>query len=293
MAVALAGSSFARADDVLSRISIPNRRLPQRYYGQMYQFPASVRDYSDRNLVGYSFREELASGAVRELEIARLRSPGAYLIATDLFANGRFSTMSHTVLMVFPRSALPGTDFYRLAEDPSGDVRVTAPDGSTLLVDGRTGQVKPTPDFFLAPLGAPGTPPGLHHRGFHLRIHAVGKSPFLRGTPVAVVKPGEPACRLATDDLFLYDHGPESDIFRFASDEELFTYLAVRCQAAERSPTLQQAMAAAPAGAPLAEDPVPILIPAPPTSPQAGATAPRTRSWSRATGGLLGRLFSY
>jgi hypothetical protein len=188
-----------------------------------------VSDYSSHSFYGWSFRNELESGAVRLLEVSRARTPGAYLLATDLFANGRFSTMSHTVLMVFPRIPAGRTDLYALREDGLGHLQLLAPDGSIVLIDGETSAVLPTATFALAPLGPAGTPPGLRHRGLHLEIHSVGKSPFLRGTPVRVADPFGAACSLATDDVFLYGDGPESDVFRFDGDASFFEFLERRC----------------------------------------------------------------
>lgn len=251
-------ASTAGAENILAQISVPSRHLPHRYYGQVYQFPESVRDYTDQSLFGYSFRQDLPNGAVRELQIGRLHSRGAYLLATDLFANGRFSTMSHTVLMTFPR--IPVTaPIYRLEEDLSGDLRVTVPDGSVLLIDGRTGALLPTRDFALAPQGKPGTPPDLRYRGFHLRIHSTGRNPFLRGNPVTVADASGWTCRLSTEDVFRYESGPESDVFRFDEDTDLFSYLSRRCPSlrlpwpARRFDGEQSLATAAP---------VPILLPA-------------------------------
>ncbi|MGH7858300.1 MAG: hypothetical protein ACREQY_13335 [Candidatus Binatia bacterium] len=293
VAIALVACTRSVAtDSIVSRISIRNPNLPGRFYGEVHRFPPAVRDYSDATLFGWTFREDLPSGAVREIQVSRLRSPGAYLIATDLFANGRFSTMSHTVLMVFPRRA--DGDLYRIAEQPSGDLHVLAPDGSTLVLDGVTGAVRPSRDFYLAPLGPPGTPPGLHHRGFHLRIHSVGRSPFLRGTPVEVRNAAGSSCRLRSDDLFLYGSGPESDIFRFETDDELFSYVAGRCPSLTEGPIVQEASAPA-AGLPGAlpsSAPVPILVPASASAPPAPEATYGRRQWRSRTGGLLWQLFS-
>jgi hypothetical protein len=257
----------ARGVDVLSEISVPNRHLAKRYYGRLYRFPENVRDYSEARLYGYSFRQTLPSGAVRELEIYRPTSRDGYLMATDLFANGRFSTMSHTVVLPFPRLSPRSGESYRVDEEASGDLVVTGPDGSRLVVDGETGALRPTRDFALDPLGTAGTPPRLRHRGLHLEIRAVGRSPFLRGTPVAVVDHGETVCRLSTDDVFRFDDGAESDRLRFATDEALFAFLADRCPAS-RSPTLLRvatAVAIAPSNAvvrqAVVDDDPPILVP--------------------------------
>lgn len=288
----LSCARMARAENILAQISVPSHHLPHRYYGQVYQFPDSVRDYTEDSLFGYSFREDLPSGAVRELQIGRLRSRGAYLLATDLFANGRFSTMSHTVLMIFPRFAANGRELYQVAEDISGDLRITAPDGSILLIDGRTGALRPTRDFFIAPQGAPGTPPGFRHRGLHLEIHSTGRNPFLRGTPVTIVDGVGWTCRLSTDELFRYASGPESDVFRFDEDAAFFAYLSGRC-AGLHLPLPARGLARVQAVA--TEEHVPILIPAS-GSPQAalhsGNRLPPAGSQASGTVPFLWKLFS-
>jgi len=232
MSLAAAG---AEAGDVLAEISVRNPR-PGSYHGEMFVFPENVRDYSVNRFYGWSFRHELRDGAVRLLEVARARTRGAYLMATDLFSDGHFSTMSHTVLMVFPRSPLGRTDLYALSEEGSGHLRLLAPDGSALLVDGTNGAVLPSGDFVLGPQGPPGTPPDLRHRGLHLVIHSVGKSPFLRGTPVRMIDAGGGSCSLVTDEVFAFGAGPESDVFRFDSDAQLFQYLDRRCPSLELAP---------------------------------------------------------
>jgi hypothetical protein len=262
LALSVLDIRVARSGDVLAEISVRNARLENQYYGKMFVFPDRVRDYSARNLFGYSFREDLPGGAVRMLEIARVRTSGAYVMATDLFANGRFSTMSHTVLMVFPR-VRHGAEAYEIAQDTAGDYQILAPDGSVLWIDGRTGSMRRSRDFALAPQGAPGTPPGLAHRGLHLEIHAVGKNPFLQGTPVVIEDATGAACRLSTDELFAYDGRLESDVFRFDSDDELFSYLDARCPGLRLPAIAAQPVAAIAAVAltPPASASVPILQP--------------------------------
>jgi hypothetical protein len=230
------GAKAASAGDVLAEISVRNRERPSTYHGEMFVFPDTIREYSRERFYGWSFRHDLRDGGVRLLEVARARTRGAYLMATDLFADGHFSTMSHTVLMVFPRSPIGRTDLYALSEDRGGYLRLLAPDGSALLVDGGSGAVLPTADFTLGPQGLPGTPPALWHRGLHLVIHAVGKSPFLRSTPVRVVDSQGRSCSLVTDEVFAFGPGPESDVFQFDSDAQFFQYLDRRCPELARAP---------------------------------------------------------
>lgn len=293
---------------LLSQISVRHAHAPERVYGEVHRFPEGTRDYSPATLDGWSFRHELPGGAVREVQIARIGSASPYLIATDLFANGRFSTMSHTVLFLFPRTE---RETWRVLEHPSGDVHVGAPDGTTLVIDGRSGALRANDDFRLAPIGAAGTPPRLWHRGFHVRIESVGRSPFLRGTIARVEHPDGTICRLRTDEIFRYEDGPESDRLRFDTDDAFFSYLAGRCPGfAPARPLLQEASApeppeagilvpvatatgtaaAVPVPVAVAGDPVPvpILVPA---STTGARVSPRTR-W-RTNGGLLWQLFSY
>ncbi|MGH7897379.1 MAG: hypothetical protein ACREQQ_05465 [Candidatus Binatia bacterium] len=230
VAIVLAIATATHAGNVLAEISVRHDARPGAYHGELFMFPEDVREYSNATFYGYNFRHELPGGVVRALEIDRAHTPGAYLMATDLFANGRLSTMSHTVLMVFPRAAAPGADLYRLHRERSGDLRIRAPDGANLYIDGASGAVKPSADFSLAPLGSPGTPPRLRHRGLHLEIRAVGKSPFLRNTKATFVDAVGRSCTLTTDEIFTYKKGkPESDVFRFESDPPFFGYLRGRC----------------------------------------------------------------
>ncbi len=283
---------MAGAEKILAQISVPSHHFRDRYYDQVYQFPATIRDYSEQSLFGYSFREELPNGAVRELEIGQLRSRGAYLLATDLFANGRFSTMSHTVLMVFPRAVAPGTNLYQLSEDAFGDLRITAPDGSALRIDGRTRALRSTRDFALASQGPPGTPPGLRHRGLHLEIHSTGRNPFLRGTRATFVDGNGWTCQLTTDELFRYNGGLESDVFRFEEDSDFFAYLSARCPGLRLPRPARDLLKALPVAA---DDSVPILIPASSGASLASAsdrTSEPPRSEPGGTLPFLWKLFS-
>ena len=229
VSVVAAAAPRVLAGDVLSEISVRNTVRPSTFHDEVFAFPGDVRDYSRASFYGWSFRHRLASGATRVLEVSRARTSGAYLLATDLFENGRFSTMSHTVLMVFPRRPLGRSELYALRESATGNLELLAPDGSTILVEEGSGAVLPTATFSVAPLGVPGTPPGLNHRGLHLEIHSVGRSPFLRATPVRIADPFGGSCTLSTDDLFLFGKGPESDVFRFDGDRAFFQFLDDRC----------------------------------------------------------------
>lgn len=217
---------IAQAGDVLAEISVRGTERTSALHGEMFVFPESVRDYSPTAFHGWTFRQQLGRDRVRVLEVARVTSPGAYIMATDLFADGHFSTMSHTVLMVFPRDS---TEPYALRENASGILNLTAPNGAVLRIDGHTGAVLESDDFSLAPQGASGTPPRLHHRGLRLEITAVGKSPFLRRTPARFVDAAGTVCQMTVGDLFRFGSKPEADVFRFDSDLELFGYLANRC----------------------------------------------------------------
>ncbi len=229
MAAFAAEMSRARAGDVLAEISVRNTIRPSTFHDEVFRFPGAVRDYSSERFYGWSFRERLASVATRVLEVSRARSSGAYLMATDLFANGLFSTMTHTVLMLFPRRLAGRSDPYTLRETTSGDLELLAPDGSTILVDGGNGAVLATSTFSVAPIGSPGTPPRIHHRGFHLEIHSVGRNPFLRGTPVRVADAFGGSCTVSTDELFLFGNGAESDVFRFDDDRSFLALIDDRC----------------------------------------------------------------
>jgi len=229
MITAVLNATPATAGNVLAEISVRNTTRPTTYHGEMFVFPENVRDYTPASFYGWSFRDRLKSGGMRQVEVARARTRGAYLMVTDLFPDGHFSTMSHTVLMVFPRDPVGRTELYALKEDAVGNLRLSTPDGSSLVFDGRTSAFLSSAGFSLAPQGMPGTPPDFRHRGLHLVIHAVGKSPFLRRTPVRALDAAGHSCTLTTDEIFAYGPGPESDVFRFDSDALLYRYLASRC----------------------------------------------------------------
>ncbi len=286
--LALAVAAESAASTFVTQVSLPSRRFPRRYYEAKFQFPEGIREFSDRTLVGYSFRQELETGGVRELEISRFHNPGAYLMVTDLFPNGRFSTMSHLVMMVFPRGAGSRKDPYTVSEDPSGDMRIIAPDGGNLLVDVETGAVRATRDFYLAPQGDPGSVPGFRHRGFHLEITGVGQNPFLRGMPVTVRDATGETCWLSTADLFRYGRKPESDVFRFDTDVEFFSYLSTRCPRLEIP--VQAVFARAPVEPPVALPPggaVQLLYPKDVEAiPRPGKTVTTTAA-PASTGGAL------
>jgi hypothetical protein len=229
LVMALMGATPVVAGNVLAEISVRNTSRPTTYHGEMFVFPENVRDYTPASFYGWSFRQRLKSGGMRQVEVARARTRGAYLMVTDLFPDGHFSTMSHAVLMVFPRNPVGRTELYALNEDGAGNLHLSTPDGSSLLFDGATSALLSSAGFSLAPQGVPGTPPDFRHRGLHLVIHSVGKSPFLRGTAVHAIDAAGRRCTLATEEIFTYGRGPESDIFRFDSDAQLFRYLSSRC----------------------------------------------------------------
>jgi hypothetical protein len=278
------GATSVRAGDVLAEISVRNTGRPSTYHGEMFVFPETVRDYTPARFYGWSFRNRLRSGGMRQVEVDRARTRGAYLMVTDLFPDGHFSTMSHTVLMVFPRNPIGRTELYALSEDRTGNLRLQTPNGSSLLFDGATHALLPTADFSLAPQGTPGTPPDFRHRGLHLVVHSVGKSPFLRRTPVRAVDAMGRSCLLTTDEIFAYGPGPESDVFRFDSDAQFFRYLAVRC------PNLEPAPGDWRTAAVVTDGPAPILVPAASVT-VADAEATDAERSSSSGGGVL-RFFA-
>ena len=273
------GATAARAGDVLAEISVRNRQ-PASYHGEMFVFPESVRDYTPASFYGWSFRNRLKSGGMRQVEVARARSRGAYLMVTDLFPDGHFSTMSHTVLMVFPRTPVGRAELYALSEDRPGILHLHTPNGSSLFFDGASSALLPSDDFTLGPQGSPGTPPDFRHRGLHLLIHSVGKSPFLRRTPVRAVDGAGHSCTLATDEIFAYGPGPESDVFRFDSDAQFFGYLEARCPSLALAPGEWRTAALA------SDAPAPLLVPVA-TIPRAAATT-ATEPAAPSGGGVLG-----
>ncbi|MGH7822278.1 MAG: hypothetical protein ACREQ9_21155, partial [Candidatus Binatia bacterium] len=201
------------------------------FYGRIHLFREDDfhRDYSDRSLFGYSFRHELGDGAVRHFHTGRVQTHGAYLMVTDLFPNGRISTMSHTVVLVFPRDPA-GKYLYAVVEEPSGDFRLRGPHGSSLLFDPRNGALRQARGFVIGPLGSVGVPPRVAFRGLHVVVQSVGANPFLRGRAARVIDARGSECALTTSDLFLYPgKRRESDMFRFASDREFFSFLERRC----------------------------------------------------------------
>jgi len=279
------GATSVRAGDVLAEISVRNVGRPSTYHGETFVFPENVRDYTPTSFYGWSFRNRLKSGGMRQLEVARARTRGAYLMVTDLFPDGHFSTMSHTVLMVFPRNPTGRSELYALSEDRPGVLHLHTPNGSSLFFDGATSALLPSVDYTLAPQGIPGTPPDFRHRGLHLVIHSVGKSPFLRRTPVRAVDGAGRSCTLATDEIFAYGAGPESDVFRFDSDAQFFRYLAVRCPDLHLTPGNWRTAAV------VTDGPAPILVPAV-SATRSDAEATNHAEPSAASGGGVLRFFA-
>jgi hypothetical protein len=216
---------------IFGQISVRGAAAHDTYYGRVHLFrdDAVYRDYSGRSLFGQSFRQDLGEGAVREFQTGRVQTQGAYLIVTDLFANGRLSTMSHTVVLAFPRQPPAGGTLYDVVEEPAGGFRLRGPNGSSLLFDGGSGALRQAVGFAVNPPGETGSPPRIWYRGLHVRIQSVGGNPFLRGRAATVVDARGGACGLTTGDLFAYEGRLESDMFRFASDREFFAFLADRC----------------------------------------------------------------
>ena len=217
---------------IFGQVSVRNPGVADALYGRIHLFRAasSARDYSDQSLFGYSFRERLGEVATRTVEAGRVHTPGAYLMVTDLFADGHLSTMSHTVLFAFPRIAPAGADLYDVVDETDGDFRLRGPAGSFLLFDGRSGGLRRQSGFVIASQGDSGAP-RVGFRGLHLRLEAVGSNPFLRDRPATAVDALGQQCSLSTSELFQYDSRRESDVLRFADDADLFAFLRERCPA--------------------------------------------------------------
>jgi len=229
---------------IFGQVSIPSSAAADNFYGRIHMFreDSVYRDYSKKSLFGYSFRQRLGEAATREFETGRVTTPGAYLLVTDLFADGHLSTMSHTVLFAFPRRPPSGgRALYDVVEETNGDFRLRGPGGSFLLFDGRSGGLRDARGFAVETQGESGTPPRVAYRGLHLRLQAVGANPFLRDRPATVVDAGGQECGLSTSELFSYAGRTESDVFRFKNDADFFSYLRDRCPSLrlpEPAPTL-------------------------------------------------------
>ncbi len=209
-----------------------DREDHSRSYGRLHLFQDDgvSRDYSGKSLFGYVFRQELGGGALRQFETGRVQTHGAYLMVTDLFSNGRLSTMSHTVILAFPRKPPGATHLYDVLEEGRQSFRLRAPNGASLVFDPQTRALRATSGFVIAPPGDAGTPPRVAYKGLHVRIEAVGKNPFLRDRPATVVDARGAECAISTSDLFSYGRRRrESDMFRYATDREFFSFLGNRC----------------------------------------------------------------
>jgi len=220
---------------IFGQISVRSSVSPDSLYGRIYLLPEQplYRDYSQRNLFGFDFRQDLGEVAFREFETGRVNTPGAYLLVTDLFEDGHYSTMAHTVLFTFPRTPPGGGNLYDVVEEPGGDFRLRGPAGSSLVFDGRSGALLRTHRFVVEPPAEIGTPPRIAYRGLQLRLESVGSNPFLAGRPATVVDASGQQCELSTSDLFSYAGRQESDVFRFASDSAFFSFLRSRCSGLE------------------------------------------------------------
>ena len=211
---------------LLGQVSMRSAHDHDSYYGRVFLFPKDGRDYSDRTLFGYSFRENFAGGGFREFQVGRVQTHGAYLMVTDLFSDGRHSTMGHTVIIPFPRVNKPA---FRVNELGGGDFRLAAPGGAALDFNGRNGHLISTRGFSVLPQGEIGSPPRVAYRGAHVRIQSVGGNPFLKGRGAMVYDGRGGQCALTTTDLFSHRGTNESDMFRFATDNELYAFLNDRC----------------------------------------------------------------
>ncbi|MGH7819048.1 MAG: hypothetical protein ACREQ9_04680, partial [Candidatus Binatia bacterium] len=217
---------------IFAQISMPSSVARDHYYGRIHLFPNNggwYRDYSNKSLFGYSFRQRLGEVAVREFETGRVNTPGAYLMITDLFPDGHYSTMSHTVLFTFPRTSPAGGNLYDVVDEPGGGFRLRGPAGSYLSFEGGSGAFRRAKGFVVEPQAGIGTPPRIAYRGLHLRLEAVGSNPFLAGRSATVVDRAGRECSLSTSELFSYAGRRESDVFRFPTDQSFFKYLRARC----------------------------------------------------------------
>jgi hypothetical protein len=211
---------------LLAQVSVPSASAGDSFYGRVHLIPQDGRDYSPRTLFGYSFRENVPGGGFREFQVGRVQTHGAYLVVTDLYRDGRHSTMGHTVILAFPRAA---GHAFSVRDLGGGSFRMQGPAGSALDFDGRSGRLVGARGFRVAPQGASGTAPRVAFDGFHVKIQSVGGNPFLRGRAATVYDGRGGSCSVTTADLFVNQGTRESDMFRFADDVDLFTFLRGRC----------------------------------------------------------------
>jgi hypothetical protein len=229
---------------MFAQVSVASSAARDHFYGRIHLFREddALRDYSSNSLFGFAFRQRLGEAALREFETGRVTTSGAYLAVTDLFADGHYSTMSHTVLFAFPRRPPSGgTNLYDVVDEPNGDFRLRGPGGAFLIFDGQTGALRAGRGFVISPQGESGTPPRIAYRGLHLRLQAVGSNPFLRDRPATVVDASGRECEVSTSEVFSYAGRRESDVFRYKSDREFFAFLRRRCsdlELPEPAPTL-------------------------------------------------------
>lgn len=246
---------------MFAQVSVASSAARDHFYGRIHLFREDdeLRDYSSSSLFGFSFRQRLGEAALREFETGRVTTPGAYLAVTDLFADGHYSTMSHTVVFAFPRRPPAGGSYlYDVVEEANGDFRLRAPGGAFLVFDGQSGALREGRGFVISPQGESGTPPRIAYRGLHLRLQAVGSNPFLRDRPATAVDAAGRECELSTSELFSYAGRRESDVFRFKSDGDFFKFLRRRCadlELPEPAPTLVAKAEPKPPPEPKAEHP--------------------------------------
>ena len=216
---------------IFGQVSVKSSVATDNMYGRIHMFPqtSNYRDYSARSLFGYSFQQRIGEVATRGFETGRVTTPGAYLMVTDLFGDGHYSTMSHTVIFAFPRRPPGGGNLWEVVEEKSGDFRLRGPGGSALVFDGRSGALRALSGFVVDPPGGSGTPPRVGYRGLFLRLESVGSNPFLRDRPATVVDASGNECSLSTSDLFSYAGRRESDVFKFTEDRDFFAFLRDRC----------------------------------------------------------------
>ena len=225
----LLGPRLALADETVLAANSVHTRFPGGWYDELHRFPEWTREFSERTLYGYSMREDFGP-AVRNYRVMRLKSPSAYLWASDLFHGAELRTTSNTVIFLFPRDPGIGPFLYRVLEEPGGLLRLEGPGGAALGFDARTHRLRGMLGFAVEPPIAIGVPPKIAARSLHLRLESSGQSPFLRATQARIFDVDGRVCTLTTDELFVFPgEAQESDELRWPTDDEFFAFLQNRC----------------------------------------------------------------